>query len=161
MDISRTIPKGAFAKITGSPLAPNLSGRVYFLPVSGGIRVFVEVSGLPAFSPASATQPNPIGPFGFHLHDSPCEIGDPQNPYMTCGGHYNPTNQPHGNHAGDFPVLIANNGFAEMAFFTNRFNINDIIGKSVVIHQNPDDYRTQPAGNSGKRIGAGNIVALT
>ncbi len=44
-----------------------------------------------------------------------------------------------------------------MHFFTDRFCVSDVIGKAVIIHQNPDDYRTQPSGNSGKRIGCGVI----
>ena len=67
------------------------------------------------------------------------------------------TNQPHGNHAGDFPVLFSNNGVARMCFFTNKFKVADIIGKAVVIHQSPDDYRTQPAGDAGKRLACGVI----
>jgi len=44
-----------------------------------------------------------------------------------------------------------------MWFFTNEFKVSNIIGKSVVIHQSPDDYRTQPAGASGKKLGCGVI----
>jgi len=74
-------------------------------------------------------------------------------------GHYsaNEYTQPHGNHAGDFPVLFSNAGVARMSFFTNRFHVNDIIGKSVIIHESPDDYRSQPAGNSGKKLACGII----
>lgn len=70
---------------------------------------------------------------------------------------YNEDTLPHGNHIGDFPVLFSNNGYARMSFFTDKFKPEDIIGRSVIIHQNPDDYRTQPAGNSGKRIACGVI----
>jgi len=65
--------------------------------------------------------------------------------------------QPHGNHAGDFPVLFSNNGYARMSFFTNRFCVQDVIGKSIMIHLHPDDFRTQPSGDSGKRNGCGVI----
>ena len=82
------------------------------------------------------------------------------DPFSEAGGHYNPTNQPHGNHVGDFPVLFSNNGKALMSFFTDKFQVGDIVGKAVVIHLNPDDYRTQPAGDSGPRIGCGVIYAL-
>jgi len=44
-----------------------------------------------------------------------------------------------------------------MRVFTNKFKPSDIIGKSVVIHMSPDDYRTEPAGNSGKKIACGVI----
>ena len=47
-----------------------------------------------------------------------------------------------------------------MCFFTDKFKPKDIIGRAVIIHQNPDDYRSQPSGNSGKRIACGIIKRL-
>lgn len=70
------------------------------------------------------------------------------------------TGQPHGNHAGDFPVLFSNNGSSRMSFFTSKFKVADIIGRSVIIHESPDDYRTQPAGNSGRKLACGVIRRL-
>ena len=52
--------------------------------------------------------------------------------------------------AGDFPVIFSNDGYASISFYTNKFMPEEVIGKSVIIHQNPDDYRSQPAGNAGK-----------
>lgn len=151
----------AVAQIKGGPLAPELRGYVYFWDVPGGTQVMVTVSGLPPYQPARDNQA-PIGPHGFHLHQfGDCTVGDPQNPFQAAGDHWNPDGQPHGNHAGDFPVLFSNRGCAEMSFFTNRFQVRDIIGKAVVIHQNPDDYRSQPAGNAGKRLGCGVIKLYT
>lgn len=147
----------AVAHIQGGPLRPELRGVVHFMDVPGGTQVCVHVSGLPPYRPAQGNNP-PIGPFGFHLHQfGDCTVGDPADPFMAAGGHWNPTNQPHGNHAGDFPVLFSNDGQAMMCFFTNRFRVSEIIGKSVIIHQNPDDYHSQPAGNSGKRLACGVI----
>jgi Cu-Zn family superoxide dismutase len=76
---------------------------------------------------------------------------------MAAGDHWNPTLQPHGNHAGDFPALISNHGRAYMTFFTDKFRVADVIGKAVIIHQSPDDFRTQPAGAAGKRLACGII----
>jgi len=147
----------AFAEIRGSNLAPELTGYVTFTDVPYGTEVFVEVSGLPNYQPAEGNN-DPIGPHGFHIHEhGTCEIDNPNDPFQEAGGHWNPDNQPHGNHAGDFPVLFSNNGYTRMSFFTDRFNVRDIVGKSVMIHQNPNDYRTQPAGDSGKRLGCGVI----
>lgn len=147
----------AIANIQGGPLRPQLQGIVLFYDVPGGTWVCTEVAGLPPYQPATNGQ-NPIGPHGFHIHEfGDCTIGDPQAPFQAAGGHWNPTNQPHGNHAGDFPVLFSNNGYAKMCFFTGAFKPHQIIGKSVIIHQNPDDYRTQPAGNAGKRLACGLI----
>lgn len=145
------------AIINGGPLAPSISGIVYFFDVPGGTKVCVEVSGLPPYQPAT-DEMDPVGPHGFHIHENGnCEVGDPENPFMAAGEHWNPDLQPHGNHAGDFPVLFSNNGIAKMCFFTNRFKPQDVIGRSVIIHLNPDDYRSQPAGDSGKRLACGVI----
>lgn len=148
----------ARAIIKGGPLAPGLKGFVVFTDVPGGTEVYTEITGLPPFKPAKDGNPQ-IGPFGFHIHENgSCTAGDPNNPFMASGGHWNPTNQPHGNHAGDFPVLFSNGGKARMTFFTDKFKVADIIGKSVIIHESPDDYRTQPSGNSGRRLACGVII---
>lgn len=145
----------AVAYIRGGPMAPQIEGVVFFRDVTGGCEVRVEVTGLPRYQPAVDGE-NPVGPHGFHLHEfGTCRVGNPQDPFQAAGGHWNPDDQPHGNHAGDFPVLFSNNGYARMCFFTNRFNVREIIGKAVIIHQNPDDYRTQPAGDAGKRLACG------
>ena len=147
----------AVALIRGGPLAPQLSGWVWFVDVPGGVEVCVCVAGLPPYQPAQGGRP-PIGPHGFHIHEfGNCQAGTPNDPFPAAGEHWNPTNQPHGNHAGDFPVLFSNQGQARMCFFTDRFQVANIIGKSVIIHQNPDDYRTQPAGASGKKLACGVI----
>jgi len=52
------------------------------------------------------------------------------------------------------------NGTAILGFITDRFCLRDVIGRSVIIHENPDDYRTQPSGNSGRRIACGVIRKL-
>ncbi|WP_409253048.1 superoxide dismutase family protein [Bacillus sp. SCS-153A] len=154
----RSVPSISYAQIEGGPLAPNLKGYVFFRQVPNGTEVHIEVNGLPEFKEGKGDQ-NPIGPHGFHLHESgSCEVGDEKEPFKAAGGHWNPTDQPHGNHAGDFPVLFSNNGYARMAFFTNKFSPKDVVGKAVIIHQNPDDYRTQPAGDAGKRLACGSIV---
>jgi Cu-Zn family superoxide dismutase len=153
--------KKAIASIKGSPLAPQLKGTVLFTSVPGGVLVCVQVSGLPDYQPGKEGK-LPIGPHGFHIHENGnCTVGDPKEPFKEAGGHWNPTNQPHGNHAGDFPVLFSNNGIARMCFFTNKFKVSDLIGKAVIIHESPDDYRSQPAGNSGRRMGCGAIRQLT
>lgn len=149
--------KTAVAYIKGGPLAPNLKGTVIFDDVPGGTWVCVKVSGLPYYQPGT-DEKQPVGPHGFHIHENgSCEVGDPKEPFKAAGEHWNPTNQPHGNHAGDFPVLFSNNGIAIMCFFTDKFRVSKIIGKAVIIHESPDDYRSQPAGNAGKRLGCGVI----
>lgn len=143
------------ATFEGGPLQPGITGTIAFRNVRGGARVTVEVDGLPRYRPG---QP-PIGPHGFHIHEgTSCEVGDTTNPFQAAGGHWNPDGQPHGNHAGDFPVLFSEDGKARMTFFTDRFRAEDVVGRTVIIHINPDDYRTQPAGDSGLRLACGNIV---
>lgn len=148
----------AFANIKGGPLAPKIMGLVIFRSVSGGTEVCLSVTGLPNYQAGTADMPQ-VGPHGFHIHENgDCTVGNPYDPFKASGEHWNPTNQPHGNHAGDFPVLFSNNGVAMMCFFTDKFKVSDVIGKSIIIHQGPDDYKTQPAGGSGKRIACGEII---
>jgi superoxide dismutase, Cu-Zn family len=147
----------AKAEIKGGPLAPNIRGVVWFVNVQGGTQVCVHVEGLPQYKPAENNN-QPVGPHGFHLHEfGTCEIGNPKEPFSAAGGHWNPHNQPHGNHAGDFPVLFSNHGKSMMCFFTDKFKVQDVIGKAVIIHESPDDYRSQPAGNAGRRLACGVI----
>ena len=151
----------ARAEIAGGPLAPNITGTVSFYPAPNGTLVAAEIYNLPKMVPATAKTP-PIGPFGFHIHEgNSCEAGDPGDPFMSAMGHYNPTGMPHPGHAGDMPVLFSsNNGYASLAFFTDRFTPQQVLNRAVIIHQNPDDFRTQPAGNSGKRLACGLIRAI-
>lgn len=151
----------ARAILRGGPLAPQISGVVCFYDVPGGTWVYVDVAGLPPYQPAQDGRPQ-IGPHGFHIHEfGNCTVGNPENPFQAAGEHWNPYNQPHGNHAGDFPVLFSNGGRAIMGFFTNKFHVAQVIGRAVIIHQGPDDYRTQPAGASGKRLACGVIILPT
>ncbi|MBM7552558.1 superoxide dismutase family protein [Thalassobacillus pellis] len=152
--------KRAHAKITGGPLAERLSGDVYFYELPNGVEVFVQVQGLPEFKKGTKDGQQ-VGPHGFHIHEKGvCSVGDKKDPFQSAGEHWNPDQQPHGNHAGDFPVLFSNNGFSQMLFFTNRFKVKDIIGKAVIIHQGPDDYKSQPAGAAGKRLACGVIQMM-
>lgn len=145
------------ADLVGGPLAPDIRGTVYFEKEGNGTRVRVDVTGLPLYQPAGNGNP-PIGPHGFHIHEhGVCDDGVMHNPYQSAGGHWNPTNQPHGNHAGDFPVLFSNNGAARTCFYTDRFKPSDVVGRSVIIHLYPDDYRTQPDGDTGSRLVCGVI----
>lgn len=129
-----------YALINGTKDYPNLRGKITFSEVYGGTMVCVSVEGLPE---------NEGGNFyGFHIHEE-TESG--------VGSHYNPEGRKHPFHAGDFPVLLGNRGFAWCKFYTNRFYPEDVIGKCVVIHLLPDDYRSQPAGNAGDKIACGVI----
>lgn len=150
----------AVSYVSGGPLTPDIQGVIVFVDVPGGTEAFAEIYGLPLYKPADGENP-PISPFGFHIHENgTCEVGDAAEPFTAAGEHWNPTNQPHGNHAGDFPVLFSNDGYARMSFFTDKFKIPQIIGKTVIIHESPDDYRTQPSGASGKRLACGVIYPI-
>ncbi len=149
----------AVASLRAAPVAPGVRGTVEFMSVPGGTLVTVRVTGLPRYQPGTAIS-DPVGPHGFHIHEfGNCAVGDPDNPFLAAGGHWNPDGQPHGNHAGDFPVLFSHapGGTAMARFFTSRFRVDDVIGRSVIVHLHPDDYRTQPAGRSGLRIACGVI----
>ena len=140
------LPPAAVARIKGGPDAPNLSGTVQFYEKPDGVLVAARIDGLPRSSPT--------GFFAFHIHEgSGCSGKD----FSATGSHYNPSNAPHPNHAGDLPSLLSCAGTAYLVVLTDRFRVRDIIGRTVVIHSGPDDFRTQPAGNAGTKIACGVI----
>lgn len=142
----------ALAWVTGNSSYPKLSGLVKFYETPyNGVLVEAEVFGLP-----DTISKNSSNFYGFHIH----EYGDCTLPFDKAGGHYNPTNQPHPQHSGDLVPLLGNQGYAWCAFFDRRYTVDEIIGKSVIIHRNPDDFTTQPSGNSGEMIGCGVIRAV-
>lgn len=89
-------------------------------------------------------------------------IRPPMNmqPFPNTGNHYNPGNVPHPEHAGDLPPLLSNNGYAWMTFYTGRINVEDVAGRSLVIHSMRDDFTSQPSGDSGDKIGCGVIEEM-
>ena len=142
-------PKPVQAHILGLSGYENLHGSVSFKQLSNGVLVTAEVYGLPHNDKKCENKV-----FGFHIHEgNTCE-----NNGEDTGGHFNPKDCPHPYHAGDMPPLFENDGYAYLAFFTNRFSVSEIIGKVVVIHENPDDFKSQPAGNSGEKIACGKII---
>ncbi|MDO5009770.1 MAG: superoxide dismutase family protein, partial [Intestinibacter bartlettii] len=69
-----------------------------------------------------------------------------------------PSESEHPFHAGDLPPILASDGIGILSVYTSYFTVADIINKSVVLHENNDDFTTQPAGNSGAKIACGKIV---
>ena len=146
----------ATAHLQGNHLAPKLDGIVEFLPWLDGTLIKVEVANLPRTKEASNNE-QPIGPFAFHIHEGNT-CNDPEDNFKMAKGHYNPTKKQHPFHAGDLPSLLSNDGYAFMIVYTDRFKPEDIINRTIIIHLNPDDYRTQPSGNAGDRIACGMII---
>ena len=138
----------AVAQITGGAETPWLSGCAEFYQEHGCVLIVAKISELPRKSET--------GFFGFHIHQGESCFGPD---FSRTGSHYNPAERVHPEHAGDLPPLLQCNGNAYLSVRTDRFSIKDIIGRTVVIHSDPDDFRTQPAGNAGKKIACGVIRA--
>jgi Cu-Zn family superoxide dismutase len=105
------------------------------------------------------------GSHGFHIHEKgDCSSGDG----MSAGGHFNPASNPHAHpstparHVGDMPMLVADSSgnatlTVELDVMTIGSGPNDIIGKGLIVHKDPDDFKTQPTGNAGARLACGVI----
>ena len=142
------------AAATLAPTAGNTAaGSVTFTQNGDKVTVSAKLTGLTP------------GGHGFHVHEKgDCSASDG----TSAGGHFNPTGKPHGDpaapdhHAGDMPMLQADaSGNAtlttDLAGVTIGSGTTDIIGKSVIVHKDADDYKTQPTGNSGARVACGVI----
>lgn len=134
----------AFACIAGGEDTPDLSGIVKFYQTKCGVLVSADIFGLP-------TQP---GIHGFHIHEGAFCGGEGFSETM---GHFNPGGTEHPYHAGDLPPLFSCGGRSHMSVLTDRFSIEEVLGKTVVIHSHPDDFHTQPGGDSGEKIACGVI----
>ena len=143
---SYSLDPDAIAYITGGQDDKPLMGEVEFFQKTNGVLVVAHISGLPTDSAS--------GFFSLHIHQGDSCSGEG---FSETGGHYNPDGTPHPQHAGDLPPLLQSNGNAYLAVLTDRFCVRDVIGRTVVIHDGPDDFRTQPAGNAGTKIACGVI----
>ena len=123
-------------------------GTVTFTQDGDHVRVSANLSGL-----------KPGAEHGFHVHEKgDCSSGDG----MSTGGHFNPDGKPHGpqsgaHHDGDMPALVADSyGNANATFNLKGVTVgggaHDLVGKGLIVHRDPDDYKTQPTGNAGPRI---------
>lgn len=137
------------ATLNGSGQYPDITGTVRFYRAAQGALVVAEVFNLPD------------GPFhAFHLHEGgACGSGAGEDPFAAAGTHYNPTDQQHPYHAGDFPPLLSNNGYAYASFYTDRLTPEQAVGHTVVVHAHADDFHTQPSGNAGGKIACGVVAS--
>ena len=134
-----------------------VSGKLMLMPMRDGVHVTGDIGGL---APGSS--------HGFHVHEKgDCSAADASS----AGGHFNPTGSAHGkagtsvHHAGDIDNIVADaSGVAHVDTHVSGVTLgggaaNDVVGRAIVVHAAPDDYQTQPSGNSGARIACGVIVA--
>lgn len=149
-----SVSKGPTATATmESKSGSNVTGSVKFTQLTDGVQVAIDLAGLTP------------GPHGFHIHEKgDCSAADA----TSAGPHFNPTSQPHGapdaaaHHMGDFGNLVADDkGEVHQKSVISWISLegNDtIVGRAVVVHNDPDDLTSQPAGNAGSRIGCGVIT---
>ena len=150
----------AAAGPSGEAVLKNAEGKsvgtAKFMPTEGGVKIEVQVANLPP------------GNHGIHIHAvATCEPPD----FKSAGGHFNPAGKKHGlhnpegAHAGDIPNLsVGKNGEAKATITAKGATLGEgegslfgPSGTALVIHADPDDEKTDPAGNSGARIACGVI----
>ena len=130
----------------------TVNGVVTFTKVEGGVRVVADINGLTP------------GEHGFHIHD----FGDCSAPDATsAGGHFNPEGHQHGapdaemRHVGDLGNVTADaGGKAHYDRVDKQLALegdHSIIGRSVIVHEQADDLKSQPTGNAGARLACGAI----
>jgi Cu-Zn family superoxide dismutase len=153
-------PASAAEARATAKLAPtqgnSVAGTVTFEQRGDRVVVIADITGL-----------KPGVEHGFHVHEKgDCSAADG----TSAGGHFNPGSKPHGHHAsperhgGDLPNLKADaSGRARLTAETTLLTVAagpaSVVGRGVIVHRDPDDYKSQPAGNSGPRLACGVITA--
>jgi Cu-Zn family superoxide dismutase len=135
--------------------ASLVSGRLLIDAIDGGVRIHGELGGL-----------GRNGVHAIHVHErGDCSAADAS----TAGAHFNPDGVAHGragtppHHLGDMDNLHANaQGVAKVDLHLHDVTLgsgaaNDILGRAIIVHANPDDYTSQPTGNAGARVACGVI----
>jgi Cu-Zn family superoxide dismutase len=150
-----TAGKTAEATIA-SASGSGLTGKATFTETGGAVRLVLTV------------EKAAPGSHAVHLHQN----GDCSKPDATSAGpHWNPTKNPHGkrgegqHHAGDMPNMeVGQDGKGRLEVTVNEWKIGgsdttaNIINKAIIVHAKADDYKSQPAGNAGDRIGCGVVT---
>jgi Cu-Zn family superoxide dismutase len=130
------------------------------MEIDGGVHITGDLSGVPN------------GEHGFHIHET--GTCDAAAKFESAGAHFEPgehkhgTENPEGPHAGDLMNVTANaDGMAaidlqntSVTLAAGDTSLADSDGSSIVLHADPDDYETDPSGNSGDRIACG-VIAVT
>lgn len=130
----------------------KVKGFVTFTKEKNGIRVVAQFEGLTP------------GLHGFHIH----EYGDCSSPDAgSAGGHFNPAGAPHAaptaekHHLGDLGNVEAPKSgpakYDKVFDFLKFEGPHSIVGRGVVVHADPDDFKTQPTGGAGARVACGVI----
>ena len=143
----------AKAIIKGGKIYPKINGIVTFKETKNGVIMTAKINNLPQSNDKCKGRF-----FGFHIHEGSSCTGNVNDEFANAKSHLNPNDCPHPFHIGDLPPLIENNGYAYMSVLLSKFKIKDIIGKVIIIHDSPDDFTTQPGGNSGTKIACGKII---
>ena len=140
------------------------AGTATFTAKADGVQIKVNVTGLKA------------GMHGMHIHENAnctdsTDASGNKVVFGAAGAHFDPTySHKHGapdalpsqGHGGDLPMIsVAADGKGSADFFTNRLSLsgdNSVLSRSIIIHAAPDDYKTDPSGNSGARERCGVIA---
>ena len=143
----------------------TLSGTYADTTVEGTVKFDAEADGKVKMT-LDITVPKKAGKsVAVHIH----EHGDCGDTAKMAHGHWNPTNSQHGQwgsasyHAGDIGnVKLDGKGKGSLSITTDLWTLGgtqqkNILGRSIIVHGGMDDYKTQPTGNSGTRIGCGVI----
>lgn len=157
ISMEETTPEKSIVVVMHAASNSNVEGEVIFTQKDNKVKMQGLFSGL-----------NPGGKHAIHLHEkADCSAPDA----TSAGGHWNPTNQKHGKwedadgfHQGDIGNLeVSKDGQASITFETDRWCIDceeetmNIIGKGIIVHEDKDDFVSQPTGDAGERISCGEI----
>ena len=146
----------AIAYIHGSIEHPEMKGIAHFYQTTDKVLVLVEMMNLPTDNGMNSKNCSG-GIYAVHIHEGTECTGNKNDPFANAMTHFNPNHCGHPYHAGDMPPLFENEGYALNVFVTNRFKVEDVLGKTVIVHDKRDDFTSQPAGNAGTKIACGVI----
>lgn len=141
----------AIVKIKGNANYPMIKGIASLMPHHNGTLIRIQLMGLPSLHKNNY--------FGLHIHEKGrCMPLHGKQPFSEAMAHYNPENDLHPQHAGDLGNLYSNQGICQMSLFTQRFSVQDVLDKALIIHLHHDDLSHDSSGHAQERIACGKIL---
>ena len=137
----------AYAELSGNPKYPDLTGLISFIQYPYHVEVSLFLENIPKDQLLR-----------FHIYEGTTCSEKSEDEFVDAKIHYAPDNSDRSDHTWDLPSIYSYDGRARMTFNTDKFFVRDILGKTIILYENLDNFRNQLASDAESKIACGEIT---
>ena len=137
----------AYAELSGNSKYSDLTGLISFIQYPYYVEVSLFLENIPRDQV-----------LGFHIHEGIASSGKSDDEFVDTKTHYTPDNSDRPDHTWDLPSIYSYDGKARMTFNTDKFLVKDIIGKTITLNENLDNFMGQLVSDAEDQIAYGEIT---